>query len=256
MYPTVDEAVVLLGAIQAGLRRVAGSEELRPRVIVCAPFVSLVPLRAVADGPAVALGAQNCHWEGEGPYTGEISPRMLQGLVDYVMVGHSERRAGGETDDQIARKVAAVADVGLVPILFVGEDSRVDDARGSSERRLRHGLSGIDLGERQVLVVYEPSWAIGAEAAPAAHVGEVVRHLKDVLRELGAPEAAVIYGGSVDDGNIDDLATLDVLDGVGATRASLDATRFLRIVDRVSADPHRDPGRRQGLRSTDRDRHA
>lgn len=256
MYPTVDEAVVLLGAIQAGLRQVAGSEEQRPRVIVCAPFVSLVPLRAVADGPAVTLGAQNCHWEGDGPYTGEISPRMLQGLVDYVMVGHSERRAGGETDDQIARKVAAVADAGLVPILFVGEDSRDDDARGGSERRLRHGLSGIDPGERRVLVVYEPSWAIGTEAAPAAHVGEIVDHLKGVLGELGAREPAVIYGGSVDDENIDDFARLDVLDGVGATRASLDATRFLRIVERASADRHQSPGHRHGPWPTDRDRTA
>lgn len=103
MYPTVDEAVALLGAIQSRLREPEGVGKTRPRIIVCPPFVSLVPLRAIADRRAVALGAQNCHWELEGPYTGEISPRMLQGLADYVMVGHRERRAGGETGEQPAR---------------------------------------------------------------------------------------------------------------------------------------------------------
>lgn len=236
MYPTVDEAVALLEAIQAGLRqRPPSTGRARPRVIVCPPFVSLVPLRAVADERVVALGAQNCHWEREGPYTGEISARMLKGLVDYVMVGHSERRARGETDEQVARKVAAVAGSGLVPILFVGEDSRGDDAIRHTEHRLRHGLAGVDVGQRPVLVVYEPAWAIGAEdAAPADQVGEVVDHLKGVLRELGAAEPTVIYGGTVNDRNIDDFALLDALDGVGATRASLDATRFLTLVERMS----------------------
>jgi triosephosphate isomerase len=239
MYPTVDEAVALLAAIQAGLRE---SEPTRaggmtPRVIVCPPFVSLFPLQAVVDTRLVALGAQNCHWEREGPYTGEISPRMLLGLVDYVMVGHSERRNAGETGEQIAQKVGAVADSGLVPILFVGEDRRDDDPIRHTERRLRHGLSGVDLKERRVLVVYEPAWAIGTDdAAPVARVGAVAEHVKGALRELGAHEPIVIYGGAVADGNIDGFAGLEVLDGVGATRASLDATRFLRLVERVLSD--------------------
>ncbi len=238
MYPTVDEAVALLGAIQSGLRRLQPPGTTRPRIIVCPPFVSLVPVRAVVDERVVALGAQDCHWEREGPYTGDISTRMLQGLVDYVMVGHRERRAGGETDEQVARKVAAVAGSSLVPILFVGEDRRDDDAIRDTERRLRRGLSGVDVGQRAVLVVYEPAWAIGAgDAAPADHVAEVVHHLKGVLRELGAREPTVIYGGTVNDQNIDDFARLEVLDGVGATRASLDATRFLRMVERMSPGP-------------------
>ena len=236
MYPTVDEAVALLRGIQAGLHERGRSGGRLPRVIICPPVVSLVPLRAVADAEVVRLGAQNCHWDQEGPYTGEVSPRMLRGLVEYVMVGHSERRAAGETDDQIARKVAAVVATGLVPILFVGEDSRDDDAIGQTERRLRRGLSGIDVERRRVLVVYEPSWAIGAEdAAPAAHVGEVVEHVKALLRELGTAEPAVVYGGTVAEQNIDEFARLEVLDGVGATRASLDSRRFLAIVDRLRA---------------------
>jgi triosephosphate isomerase len=234
MFPTVDEAVALLEDIQGGLRQRIRSGRTPPHVIICPPSVALVPARAIAHDGLAALGAQNCHWEHEGPYTGEISPGMLQGLVEYVMVGHSERRARGETDEQISRKVAAVAGAGLVPILFVGEDSPEDDPVRQTERRLRQGLSRIDVGTRRVLVVYEPAWAIGAEnAAPAEHVGKVVAHVKAVLRAMGARPPAVIYGGTVTAENIDDFAQLEVLDGVGATRASLDAQRFLTIVDRM-----------------------
>lgn len=234
MYPTVDEALALTDAIQAGLRERARAGRTLPRVIICAPFVSLVPLGAMADDGLVGLGAQDCHWELDGPHTGEISPRMLRGHVDYVLIGHSERRAAGETDDQIARKVAAVAEAGLIPVLFVGEDSRGDDAVRQTEQRLRRGLSAIDAEKRHILVVYEPSWAIGAEeAAPAEHVERVVSHLKAVLRGLGADDPTLIYGGTVTELNIDELAGLTVLDGVGATRASLDADRFLAMVDQV-----------------------
>jgi triosephosphate isomerase len=233
MYPTVDEAVALVEVVQAGLRQRIGTS---PRVIVCPPFVSLVPVRAVVEAHSMALGAQNCHWEPQGPYTGEISPRMLEGVVDYVMVGHSDRRAAGETDGQIARKVAAVAASDLVPILFVGEEGRGDNAVHETEQRLRRGLSRIDPGRSRVLVVYEPAWAIGAEnAAPADHVGEVVEHLKGVLHDLSARDPTVIYGGTVNERNVDDLIQLDVLDGVGATRSSLDPLTFLGIVDRVAA---------------------
>jgi len=234
MYPTVDEALRLAGAIQVGLRQRARSGRTLPRVVLCAPFVALAPLRAAVDGDVVRLGAQNCHWEDEGPHTGEISPPMLRPYVDYVLVGHSERRATGETDDQVARKVAAVARAGLVPVLFVGEDSRDDDPVEQTEHRLRRGLSGIDAAREQVLVVYEPTWAIGAEqAAPAERVARVVGHVKAVLRGLGANDPTVVYGGTVDERNIDGLARLTVLDGVGATRASLDPARFLALVDRI-----------------------
>lgn len=235
MYPTVDEALALLRAIQEGLRRRQQSDRNLPLVIVCSPFVSLVPLRAEADERLVRLGAQNCHWEAEGPHTGEISPSMLRGLVDYVMVGHSERRAAGETDDQVADKVAAVAGAGLVPILFVGEDQQGDDALPQTQHRLRHGVRRIDLARQPVLVVYEPTWAIGAERpADAAYVGGMVEHLKAELRRLGSSRPEVLYGGTVADENVDHFAGLDELDGVGATRGSLDADRFLAMIDRVT----------------------
>ena len=234
MFPTVDEARALLEAVQRGLRERVRSGGALPCVIVCPPFVSLAPLRAVADDHVVRLGAQDCHWEQQGPYTGEVSARMLAGLVDYVMVGHSERRAAGETDTQVGRKVAAAAEAGLVPVLFVGEDDQGQDAIRETERRLRNGLSLVDVGHQEVVLVYEPTWAIGgAHAASPEHVRRAVEHLKGVLAEMGARRREVIYGGSVNEANIETLVRLDVLDGLGATRASLRPDSFLGLVDRL-----------------------
>ena len=235
MYPTIEEAREVVATVQAGLleRLEAGCD--LPRVIVCPPFVALAALRAVADDRVVRLGAQNCHWEQTGPFTGEISAAMLRDLVEYVMVGHSERRAAGETDDQVAAKVAAVASAGLVPIVFVGEDEPDDDARRGTEEPVRRALARIDPATQPFVLVYEPAWAIGApEPAPAPRVREAVDHLKATLGGLGTPEPVVLYGGGVDEDDLDDFAGLDSLDGVGATRATLDPRSFLRIVDRVA----------------------
>jgi len=235
MYPTVDQAQASFEAIQRGLQERADSGSVLPRVILCPPFLSLVPFAALVDRRVLSLGAQTCHWEDEGAYTGEISPRMLQGLVDYVLVGHSERREAGETDEQVVWKVAAVARHGMTPILLVGEDDPGEDAILASERRLRHGLSGVDVRTQPVLVVYEPTWAIGTEeTADPSHVSRSVRYLKDVLTDMGATEPEILYGGSVNDDNVEALAGLDVLDGVGAGRASLDPEQFLRLIDQVA----------------------
>ena len=243
MHTTVGQAVGWLQAVQAGLRQRGGEgQEPLPTPIICPPFVSLVPLRRLLDEGLMRLGAQNCHWEPEGPYTGEISARMLEGIVDYVMVGHSERRAAGETDDQIARKVGAVVAAGLTPILFVGEESPSDAARHQSEQQLRRGLSGVDPESQEVLVVYEPVWAVGAEQpADTDHVAAEVEHLKDRLRRMGASDPTVIYGGTVTDENIEQFAGLEILDGVGATRASLDAEKFLQMVGRIGRARVRSP---------------
>lgn len=235
MFPTVEEAAALLSAVQDGLRERVEAGAGVPGVIVCPPFVSLAPLHAVADRAVVRLGAQDCHWEQQGPYTGETSARMLRGLVEYVMVGHSERRAAGETDEQVMGKVAAAVDMGLIPILFVGESEQSEDAIRETERQLRQGLSGIDPGGDDVVLVYEPTWAIGTQqTASPQHVGRAVEHLKGVLVELGTATPEVIYGGSVNERNIVDLVGLDVLDGLGATRASLTADSFLGMIDRIA----------------------
>ncbi|MDQ3887060.1 MAG: triose-phosphate isomerase [Actinomycetota bacterium] len=235
MYLDRSREADLFDAVQARLRERFGSGSVPASVIVCPSFVSLVPLHATMDPGLVRLGAQNCHWESEGPFTGEVSPTSLQGLVDFVLVGHSERRAAGETDEQIAKKVAATAAAGLTPILLVGEDEPTDAAFEQTNARLTEGLEGVDLSRHEVVVVYEPTYAIGAhEAAPTDHIEKVVEQVKDRLAELGAEQPRVIYGGTVNADNVDELARLEVLDGVGAGRAALDPDEFLDIVERVA----------------------
>ena len=235
MYPGPAEAGALVARVQDRLRERARAASAVPLVIVCPPAIALTAIRAITERRLVRLGAQNCHWEASGPYTGEISPAMLAGLADYVMVGHSERRRAGETDEQIARKVAAVAAHAMTPILFVGEDEPTAAAARETEERLERGLSEIDLARRPVLVVYEPAWAIGADAPAAAdHVRTVVARVKERLREKGARRPAVIYGGTVTADNVERLMAIDVLDGVGATRATLDARQFVTIVEHVA----------------------
>jgi triosephosphate isomerase len=236
MYTTAIEAVALFAEIQQGLRERADRGGRFPLPIICPPFLSLVPIRALMDHDLVRLGAQNCHWEAEGPYTGEISPTMLSDVADYVLIGHSERRAAGETDELITTQVRAAAVAGRRPILFVGEDEPTDAAALETEARLAVGVSSLDLAKHPVLVVYEPTWAVGADRpAEAGHVQEMVEHLKDKLAELGASDPEVIYGGTVTGDNIDQFAALEVLDGVGATRASLDAREFLEMLDRLGS---------------------
>jgi triosephosphate isomerase (TIM) len=235
MHTTPSEGVRWLGAAQAALEDRLGSDGDRPTAIVCPPFVSLTRMKAAVDERLVRLGAQNCHWEREGPHTGEVSPTMLAGLVDYVLVGHSERRAAGETDEQIAKKVAAAAAAGLTPILFVGEDEPSDRAAQHTERRLERGLAELDLESHRPLVVYEPTWAVGAERpADPEHVRGVVERLKARLGGLGVRTPEVIYGGTVSADTVERFAGIAALDGVGATRASLDPAEFLRIFDAVA----------------------
>ena len=231
MYLGTAEAIDLLACVQQRLRQEADSGVQLPTVIVCPPAISLMAMRDMADRRLVALGAQNCHWQSRGAYTGEVSAAMLAGLVDFVLVGHSERRRAGETDEQIAKKVAAVAANAMTPILFVGEDEPTSAAAERAQERLERGLAEVDVSRRRVLVVYEPTWAIGADTPAAAdHVRVVVTRLKRWLTDNGAQRPAIIYGGTVTADNVAQFAAIDVLDGVGATRGTLDEHGFLAIV--------------------------
>ncbi len=235
MYLGPGEAIGLFARVQERLRQEADAAFALPTVIVCPPAISLMAMSEIADRRLLRLGAQNCHWEPSGPYTGELSAAMLKGLVDYVLVGHSERRRAGETDEQIARKVAAVAANEMTPILFVGEDEPTAAAAEQAEERLEHGLAHVDVARRPVLVVYEPTWAIGAdEPAAAEHVRSVVARLKGRLRDRGAQRPQIIYGGTVTADNIGRFTAVDELDGVGATRGTLDEDGFLAIVQQVA----------------------
>jgi len=211
-------------------------------VVLCPPFTDLRTLQTLieSDKIPIALGAQNCHWEDHGAFTGEVSPPMLKKLiVEYVIVGHSERRQlFGETDDTVNQKVAAVLKHEMTPILCVGETLEEREA-GQTEARVgeqtRAALRGVktDAAARCVLA-YEPIWAIGTgRNATPDDANETIGAIRGVLRDLYGEIADAIriqYGGSVKPGNIAELMQMPEIDGALVGGASLDPDDFARIV--------------------------
>jgi len=212
-------------------------------VSVHPPFTDIRSVQTVleSDRIPIALGAQNCHWEEKGAFTGEVSPGMLAKLnVAYVIVGHSERRElFGETDEVVNKKLLAVVKHGMTPILCVGETLEEHEA-GSTEAKVggqvRAGLEGLS-GEQvaAMVVAYEPIWAIGTgrNATPEDAQG-TIRAIRDVVGDAaGAESAAAIriqYGGSVKPANIAELMAQPDIDGALVGGASLDPDEFARIV--------------------------
>ncbi len=215
----------------------------RVDVVVAPPFTSLRSVQTVieADHLAIQLAAQNAHWEVAGAFTGEIAPPMLAKLgVGSVIVGHSERRQlFGETDDTVNRKVKAVLAAGMVPIMCLGETLEEREA-GETEARvagqLSAGLSGLSAEEASgVIIAYEPIWAIGtgrtAEPDDAGAVCEFLRRrFGDEFGGSVAEGVRIIYGGSVNPGNIAALMAKSHIDGGLVGGASLDPDTFASIV--------------------------
>jgi triosephosphate isomerase len=194
-----------------------------------------------SDHIPVLLGAQNCHWEDKGAFTGEVSPAFLAKLdVRLVIAGHSERRElFGETDDMVARKVKAVFAHGMTPILCVGETIEEREAGGTDDKvtgQVRAALAGLSAEQVAALVIaYEPIWAIGTGRTATPDDAQAVCGLiRGLVGELaGEPAAAAVriqYGGSVKAGNIADLMAQPDIDGALVGGASLDPEEFARIV--------------------------
>ncbi len=211
-------------------------------VVVCPPFTDLRTLQTLidADHMRIRLGAQNCHWEGQGPYTGEISPAMLAKLtVSYVIVGHSERRQlFGETDEMVNRKVKAVLAHEMSPIVCVGETLE-ERERGETEARVGAQVAAAFAGVRReaaerCVVAYEPIWAIGTgHNASPGDAQEAIAGLRARLDGIvggAATTIRIVYGGSVKPGNVADLMAMPDIDGALVGGASLDPDDFARIV--------------------------
>jgi triosephosphate isomerase len=211
-------------------------------VAVCPPFTALRSVQTVldADRIPIALGAQNCHWEPQGAYTGEISAPMLAKLnVTYVIVGHSERRElFGETDEMVAKKVRAVLGAGMDPILCVGETLEENEAGQCDEkvtRQIEAALRGLKTDDlRRCVVAYEPIWAIGTgKTATPEDANATIATIRVKLGELAADisgEMRILYGGSVKPGNVAALMAMPEIDGGLVGGACLDPDDYARLV--------------------------
>ena len=200
-------------------------------VVLCTPFTSLTIMSKNLHGSRIQLGAQNIHWEDRGAYTGEIAGDMLTEIgVNYVIVGHSERRQYfGETNETVNLRLKAAQKYGITPILCVGETKQQRDA-GETEtiiiNQLKEGLVGVD--QNNLVIAYEPIWAIGTgdtcESTEANRVIGVIR------AQLDNKDVSIQYGGSVKPGNIDEIMAQPEIDGALVGGASLQPEGFARIV--------------------------
>ena len=237
MNKTVGEAVDFVREIRRGLQVVKGADK-----VLCPPLPALPVVKDLLLATDIGLGAQNMHWAEKGAYTGETSPVMLKELCQYVILGHSERRAlFGETDEGVNRKIKAALAHGLIPIVCVGETEAQYDA-GQTEQvvgdQVRGCLASLTADQVKGLVLaYEPVWAIGTgkaatPAAAGAVIGLTVRGaVAELYGEATAQAIRVQYGGSIKPANIAEFMAHPDIDGalVGGASLTPDFVELVRI---------------------------
>lgn len=233
MNTTVGEAVELASGIAAALPQHTAAE-----VVVCPPAISLVSVHSALKNTFISIGAQNAYHESNGAYTGEISINMISDICKYVIVGHSERRSiFGETDATGNLKIKAALDADISPIMCVGENlegRETGRAEALVESQVRAGLEGVDI-DAGVVVAYEPVWAIGTGQSASPEIAQaMMAHIRRTLADIGGEDAAsdvpLVYGGSVNAGNIAGYICQPDINGALVGGASLDAESFVDIV--------------------------
>ena len=237
MNTTLDEATALVSEMLKGLEKTKGVDK-----VVCPPFISLAAVRELIKGTSVRLGAQNLYFEEKGAYTGEISPLMLAGLCEFVIIGHSERRQYfNETGEIVNKKIRAALKAGLKPILCIGEKLEENEAgktEGVVTGQVKASMAGIDYPEG-FIIAYEPIWAIGTGKAATGEqangtIGLVRRTIGEIYGDKAAQDLRVLYGGSVTGANTGEFMRQPEIDGALVGGASLKAGDFLSIVKQTS----------------------
>lgn len=235
MFKTVSEAVSFFADIKGGAE-VEGVES-----VICAPYTTLPALVEAAKGTAIAIGAQNVHFEDNGAYTGEISGVMLKDLgVKYVILGHSERRAYfAETDEIVNKKAHASFKHGLTPIICVGEkleEREANETKDVVKVQTEAAFQGLTAAQAaEVVIAYEPIWAIGTgKSSTSEDAQDVIGYIRSVVAGLyDAPTAEAVriqYGGSVKPNNVAEYLGQADIDGALVGGASLEPASYIALV--------------------------
>ena len=237
MNTTVGDAVKLVKTMLPELDKVSGVDR-----VVCPPFVSLAAVKEVIKDSSVKLGAQNVFYEEKGAYTGEISPEMLAGLCEYVIIGHSERRQYfDETEEIIDKKLKAAMKNLLKPIFCIGESLEENEAGRTEDVLTRQCLASCDrlyfIGG--IVIAYEPVWAIGTgRSATSEEANKTIGFIRQLIRHRHGGEIAdnvrILYGGSVTAANIAEFMKKPEIDGALVGGASLKADDFLSMAQQTS----------------------
>ncbi|NQT71504.1 MAG: triose-phosphate isomerase [Chloroflexi bacterium] len=236
MNNTIFESVRLIGDMKERLESIGGCE-----AVVCPPFVSLPKVAEMLMGSSIGVGAQNMYHEDKGAFTGEVSPSMLKGICQYVILGHSERRGiFGETDEMVNKKIKAALNADLKPIVCVGETLDENEANKTEEvvtRQVKAALEGLSSLEN-VIIAYEPIWAIGTgKAATEEQANDTIGLVRSVIAQLygeAAQELRIQYGGSANAANIYALMAQPEIDGALVGGASLKADEFVSMVEQAA----------------------
>jgi triosephosphate isomerase len=241
MNKTIAEAVSLAQAIRENVDAVSSVDR-----VLCPTYVCLPAVAQALQGSDIAAGAQNMHWAESGAYTGEVSAGMLQGLVEYVIIGHSERRQYfAETDESVNKKAKAALAAGLTPIICIGESLAQNEA-GETQAfvsgQVKAALDGLSAGQvQQIVLAYEPIWAIGTGKAATAQqaqdiCGGVVRAaVAEVFGAEVAEVVRVLYGGSTNAKNIGEIMQQPDIDGALIGGAALQADSYSSMVTTTAA---------------------
>jgi len=236
MNKGVAEAVALAKELLPAIDPIKSVEK-----VVCPPFTSLVRIQSILSGSSLHLGAQNMHWKASGAYTGEVSPAMVKEVCEYVIIWHSVSfHFFGETDETVNLKVKAALEIGLIPIVCIGETLAENESSQTAaviERQIRGGLAGLTAEDGAKLVVaYEPVWAIGTGRAASGEIANQVLHdkirpvLADLFGEAISQSIRILYGGSVTAANASEYFTQPEVDGALVGGASLKVAEFEAIV--------------------------
>lgn len=236
MNKTVEQARGLVAEMLPELQAISTVDS-----VLCPPFTSLAPIAAMLAGSKIGLGAQNLFWEAKGAFTGEISPEMVKEFCQYVILGHSERRAYyGETDETVNKKTQAALNIGLIPIVCVGEtlsENEADQTASVVTRQIKEGLKGISAEQASRLIIaYEPVWAIGTGKAanPEGANKVLAEYIRPALAALFGNEISqsirILYGGSVNGTNAAEYFSQSDIDGALVGGASLKPAEFVSIV--------------------------
>ena len=233
----LDTAFELANGLKERIDGIEGVEK-----IVCPSFLHIPAIEVALTMTSIKVGAQDVHWEDDVAATGEIGPKQLVELVDYVIIGHSERRHKfGEADDAVNRKVKASLEAGLQPIMCVGETL---DERQSGKtdqvlvRQTTHGLREVPMPDG-FIIAYEPVWAIGTGTAATVKdaddaISLIRREVAGMYGEAAAETVRILYGGSVTPENISEFMAVDGIDGALVGGASLKVDAFSRIVEEAA----------------------
>ncbi|MBM7544657.1 triose-phosphate isomerase [Periweissella beninensis] len=236
MNKTLPEALEFLNAIRGQLPPESEVESL-----ICAQSLFLSQMLFATSDQPLKIGAENVYWKDSGAYTGETSPKALASLgVDYVIIGHSERRKYfRETDEMINNKVQAVLKNNMLPIICVDETMGQREANEKVHwvvSQVIEALKGVSPEEAQkITIAYEPSWAIGTAAATAKQAEDGCYLIRQTIADMFSDECAeqvrILYGGSVKPNNQAELMAMPNIDGVLVGDASLDPAIFLKLVN-------------------------